>query len=154
MQGQLRAYLDSVGRLDFPVERQVTRPVPSVREGRAMLVGLVCYADYTNDSTGRLVSAEREVLYDLDTGIAEARTIDRRLDEPARGGPPDVYRSADEAYERLLDLELPAFKTTHSIRSAQRLGELTSVLIGPGVWEIYREVAPDFTSVVDPWRTT
>lgn len=153
MPSQWRAYLDAVGGLGFPIERQATLPVPSLRDGRAVLVGLVCSADYTNNYFGDLVGAESEVVYDLNTGVAEASPIDRRLDEPARGLPPGEYRSIVEAYRELLDIELPIFEATHSLPSPQRFGELTAA-IGPGVWEIYRELAPDFTSVVGPFRTT
>ena len=34
--------------------------------------------------------------------------------------------------------------------SAERLGELVPRLIGQGVWDIYKDLAPDFTALVEP----
>ena len=72
----------------------------------------------------------------------------RKLDEPVRA--PGTTEEALDEYIALLDHDTPGFFSSGQLPSAARWRELIPTIIGPGVWKIYGELAPDLVEAVGP----
>jgi hypothetical protein len=144
----LRAFLESTGRpplRDVPEEFIATLPVPSRRDGRKVLMGLW---GVSIEGGRRFLSAACGIVYDVEQDAGHTVAMHRKLDAPVY--PLGATKEALDEYGDLLDREFAAFFDSGQLPSAARWRELIVALLGPEVWKIYGDLAPDFVQALGP----
>jgi len=96
----------------------------------------------------RFVGVASGIVYDIDQNAGRSISMRRKLDEPVY--PLDSTEEALAEYGDLLDREAPIFFASGQLPSIARWWELLVALVGPGVWKIYGDLAPDFTKAIGP----